>query len=345
MIHELNERNRQILKAIVNAYVETGMPVGSKLVSQAPGIRLSSATIRNVMAELEEMGLLYSPHTSAGRLPTDTGLTVFVDSLLEVSRLSPAEKKNIEQNLHSIKDKPVNDILEQTTRLLSGLSSCTGIVFTPKAEEAVKHIEFILLAPGRALVILVSQSGTVENRMIDVPKEVTASSMLQATNYLNSRIANKTLQQAAEQVRQELKNNRAQIDTLTQKLVEQGIAEISPRDAGGHLFIKGQSNLLGDIHALEDLERIRSLFEALETKETMLELLKSTTEGEGVKIFIGSENSLFNHSGCSMIVSSYKSEESQILGAVGVIGPARLNYGRIIPVVRYTSQMISKIIK
>ncbi len=345
MIHDLNERNSQILKTIIDAYVETGTPIGSKLISQTPGIDLSPATIRNVMAELEDLGLLYSPHTSAGRLPTDSGLTVFVDSLLEVNNISADEKKQIDRKLESVKNNSVEDILEQTTNFLSGISSCTGLVFTPKIEESIKQIEFILLSTGKALVIMVTNSGVVENRYIEVAKEVTASTMQQATNYLNSRIANKTLQQATEQVTQDLASNRIQIDALTKKLVEQGIADLSPDNKGGHLFIKGQSHLLDDVNAIEDLEKVKSLFETLETKETMLELLKSTTQGEGVKIFIGSENSLFSHSGCSMIVSSYKNEESQILGAVGVIGPSRLNYGRIIPVVRYTSQMISKIIK
>jgi len=345
MINELNERSREILKLVIDSYVETGDPVGSKLISQKQGINLSSATIRGVMSELEDLGLLYSPHTSAGRLPTESGLAVFVDSLLEINDLSEAEKRTIEQNINGHNNKSVHDILESTTNYLSGLSSCASIVFVPKIENTIKQIEFVMLAPGRAIVIIVSNSGEVENRIISIPLEVTASSITEATNYLNSRIANKTLSQASDQIKNELKNNKTQIDEISKKLVEAGIANISPDDKGGHLFIKGQSNLLEDINALEDLEKIRSLFEALETKETLLKLLKSTVDGEGMKIFIGAENNLFNYSGCSMVMSSYKNEESHVVGAIGVIGPSRLNYGRIIPVVNYTSQLISKIIK
>jgi len=344
MINELNERTRQILRMVIDAYVETGEPVGSKVISQKPGMKLSPATIRHAMVELEDLGLLYSPHTSAGRLPTDTGLTVFVEGLLEVNDLPIADRRRIEQEIHGVQGQSFPDILEQTSSFLSGLSSCAGLVFAPKTETQIKQIEFVLLAPGRALAVLVSSTGGVENRMMEVPPEVTATSLQRASNYLNSRIADKTLQQAAEQIRAELQSHRSQLDALTAKVVESGIASMSPQESGGHLFIKGQANLLDDVTALEDLERIRALFDALEAKETMLKLLQATTGADGVKIFIGSENKLFSHSGCTMIISPCKNQDAQVIGAIGVIGPTRLNYGRIIPVVNYTSQMISKII-
>ena len=343
MIKDLNERTRQILKLVVDAYVETGEPVGSLAISQKLGMKLSPATIRNAMAELEERGLLYSPHISAGRLPTESGLTVFVEGLLELDNLSAPERQKIEQTIQAARNRSLTDVLEETSMFLSGLASCAGLVFAPKSEDAIRQIEFVLLAPGRALAVLVTSSGSVENRLLEVPAEVTATSLARAANYLNSRIADKTLPQAAEHIRTELSRDRTQLDVLTAKVVESGIASLAPKDAGGHLFIKGQAKLLDDVMALEDLERIRMLFEALETKETMLKLLQATTHAEGIKIFIGAENKLFSHSGCTLIVSPYRSHDARVVGAIGVIGPTRLNYGRVIPVVNYTSQIISKI--
>lgn len=344
MIKELNDRTRQILKLVVDAYVETGEPVGSMAISQKLGMKLSPATIRSAMADLEDLGLLYAPHTSAGRLPTDTGLTVFVEGLLELNTLSQGEQQKISTQIAATKGQTLPDILEQTSTFLSGLSSCAGLVFAPKSEDPVKQVEFVLLAPGRALAVLVTSSGIVENRMLDVSPDVTATSLTRAANYLNSRIADKTLQQAAEHVTAELARDKTQLDALTAKVVASGIASLAPKESGGHLFIKGQSNLLDDVTALEDLERIRTLFDALETKETMLKLLQATTTAEGVKIFIGAENKLFSHSGCSLIVAPYKNQDARVVGAIGVIGPTRLNYSRVIPVVNYTSQLISKII-
>lgn len=344
MIKELNDRTRQILKLVVDAYVETGEPVGSMAISQKLGMKLSPATIRNAMAELEDLGLLYAPHTSAGRLPTDSGMTVFVEGLLELDNLSAGEQQRITRQIEAARGKSLTDILEQTSSFLSGLSSCAGLVFAPKSEDPVKQVEFVLLSPGRALAVLVTNSGIVENRLLEVPAEVTATSLSRAANYLNSRIADKTLAEAADHVAAELARDRAQLDALTAKVVESGIASLAPKDAGGHLFIKGQANLLDDVTALEDLERIRTLFDALEAKETMLRLLQATGNGEGVKIFIGAENTLFSHSGCSLIISPYKNQDARVVGAIGVIGPTRLNYRRLIPVVNYTSQVISKII-
>ncbi|MFH1158741.1 MAG: heat-inducible transcriptional repressor HrcA [Pseudomonadota bacterium] len=343
MMSELNERTRQILRLVIDAYVETGEPVGSRLISQKLGMKLSPATIRHAMVELEELGLLYSPHTSAGRLPTDSGLTVFVDGMLEINDLPAADRRKIEQEMHGVKGQPISDILEQATSFLSGLSSCAGLVFAPKMESPIRQIEFVLLAPGRVLAVLVTSASVVENRVMEVPPEVTASALQRASNYLNSRIADKTLQEAIEHIRADLQDHRTQLDALTEKVVESGIASLASKESGGHFFIRGQSNLLEDIAALEDLERIRSLFDALEARETMLRLLQAASLADGVKIFIGSENKLFSHSGCSLIVSPYKNQDARIIGVIGVIGPTRLNYGRIIPVVNYTSQMIGKI--
>lgn len=344
MIVELNDRTRQILKLVVDAYVETGEPVGSRAISEKLGMTLSPATIRHAMADLEERGLLYAPHTSAGRLPTENGMTVFVEGLLELDHLTADEQSQIESKINTAQGQPLTDVLEQTSRFLSGLSSCAGLVFAPKSEDPVRQVEFVLLGPARALAVLVTSSGIVENRILDVAPEVTATALSRAANYLNSRIADKTLSQAAEQIRTDLETDRTQLDALTARVVEAGIASLAPDDDGGHLFIKGQANLLDDVTAIADLERIRSLFDALETKESMLKLLQATTQGEGVKIYIGAENKLFSHSGCSLIVSPYRTADARVMGAIGVIGPTRLNYRRIIPVINYTSQIIGRIL-
>lgn len=342
MIKDLNERTRRILKLVVDAYVETGEPVGSVAISQKLGMKLSPATIRSAMAELEERGLLYSPHTSAGRLPTDSGLTVFVEGLLELDPLSSDERRRIDEKMSAAHGGSVTDMLEQASTLLSGLSSCAGLVFAPKSDDAVRHLEFILLSPGRALAVLVTASGIVENRLLEVPAGVTATTLTRASNYLNARISEKTLAEASDQILQELARDKTLLDALTAKVVESGIASLAPREAGGHLFVRGQSKLLDDVTAVEDLERIRALFETLETKETMLKLLQETSSGEGVKIFIGAENKLFSHSGCAMVIAPYKNQDARMVGAIGVIGPARLNYGRVIPVVNYASLLVGK---
>lgn len=346
MIRELNDRTRQILKLVVDAYVETGEPVGSRAISQKLGMKLSPATIRSAMAELEERGLLYAPHTSAGRLPTESGLTVFVEGLLELDRLSETERAHIDTRLQGVRSsQSVTGLLEETSQFLSGLSSCAGLVFAPKSDDPVRQVEFVLLSPGRALAVLVTSSGLVENRLLEIGADATATALTRAANYLNSRIADKTLAQAADFIQSELQRDRSQLDALTARVVETGIASLAPKDAGGHLFVRGQAKLLDDVTAIEDLERIRSLFDALETKEGMLQLLQATAQGDGVKIYIGAENKLFGHSGCSMIVSPYRTQDARVMGAIGVIGPARMNYSRIIPVVNYTSQLIGEMLK
>jgi heat-inducible transcriptional repressor len=344
MIRELNDRTRQILKLVVDAYVETGEPVGSRAISQKLGMSLSPATIRSVMAELEERGLLYAPHTSAGRLPTENGMTVFVEGLLELDHLSAPERRRIEEKISAARRQSVTGALEEAGQFLSGLAACAGLVFAPTSEDAVRQIDFVPLSPGRALAVLVMRSGSVENRLLDVGHDVTASALSRAANYLNAHIADKTLAQASEHIRRALGEDRAQLDALTARVVAAGIASIAPAEAGGHLFIKGQANLLNDVTAIADLERIRSLFEALETKETMLNLLQATAQGEGVKIYIGAENKLFSHAGCSLIVAPYKSQDARVMGAIGVIGPMRLNYSRVIPVINYTSELIGRIL-
>ncbi|HWK44990.1 MAG TPA: heat-inducible transcriptional repressor HrcA [Stellaceae bacterium] len=342
-IGELNDRSRDIFRHIVDAYVQTGEPIGSRTLSRRLESGLSPATIRNVMADLEEAGLLFAPHTSAGRLPTDAGLRLFVDGLLEVGRLSADERSSIDARCAAT-GKSVAQALDEATQALSGLSHCAGLVLAPKTERSLKHLEFVHLGPGRALVVMVTEDGLVENRVIEVPLGLPASALVSASNYLNGRLIGRTLDEAKLELAGDLETNRAQVDELTARLVEQGLATWAGGEAGGSLIVRGQANLLDDITAIEDLERVRALFEILETKESMLRLIEAAKRGEGVQIFIGSANSLFGVAGCSMVIAPYLNSREQIVGAIGVIGPTRINYARIIPMVDYTAKVIGRLI-
>jgi heat-inducible transcriptional repressor len=343
VIGELNERSREIFRRIVESYVETGEPVGSRTLSRLIGTQLSPATIRNVMADLQDAGLLYSPHTSAGRLPTEAGLRMFVNGLLEVGRLSADERANIEIQCQAA-GRSIPEVLEEATTMLSGLSQCAGLVLAPKSESALKHVEFVALGPGRALVVIVTENGLVENRIIQVPTGMTPSALVQAGNYLSARLMGRTLGEARGAILMELEQQRAVLDELTRKVVEAGLATPTGEGKNSYLLVRGQSRLLEDVTALEDLERIRVLLETLETRETMVRLLDSAQSAEGVQIFIGKESQLFGLAGCSMIIAPYANSREQIVGAIGVIGPTRLNYARIIPIVDYTAKVIGRII-
>jgi heat-inducible transcriptional repressor len=340
---DLNERSREILRHIVDAYMESGEPVGSRTISRRLAMSLSPATIRNVMADLEEAGLLYAPHTSAGRLPTERGLSLFVSGLLELGGLSQEERANIDGKCAAA-GRSLADVLEDATTMLSGLSRCAGLVVAPKTERRLKHIEFVHLGPGRALVVMVTEDGLVENRIIDVPMGLPPSSLVEATNYMTARLVGRTLNEARFGVLAELEQHRAELDALTSKVVEAGLATWAGEKKGGALIIRGQSHLLDEITALSDLERIRALFAALETKEAMVRLLEAADLAQGVQIFIGAQNELFGLAGCSMIIAPYRNSREQIVGAVGVIGPTRINYARIIPMVDYTAQVIGRIL-
>jgi len=341
---ELNERSRQILRHVVDAYVETGEPVGSRTISRRLGLALSPATIRNVMADLEEAGLLVAPHTSAGRLPTEQGLRLFVSGLLEVGGLNQAERASIEGKCAAA-GRSVPEVLEEATTMLSGLSHCAGVVVAPKTERALKHIEFVHLGPGRALVVTVTEDGLVENRIIDVPLGLPPSSLVEATNYLSARLLGHTLSEARGDILRDLEAHRAELDALTSKVVEAGLATWAGSGQGGALIVRGQAHLLDEVTALSDLERIRTLFAALETKEALARLLEAAEQAQGVQIFIGAENEIFGLSGCSMVIAPYRNSHEKIIGAVGVIGPTRINYARIIPMVDYTAQVIGRLLR
>jgi heat-inducible transcriptional repressor len=339
----LNQRSRDIFRHIVEAYVETGEPIGSRTLSRRLGMSISPATIRNVMADLEEMGLLRAPHTSAGRLPTETGLRLFVHGLLEVGDLSEDERAELEAKC-AANGRALPDLLSEATSALSGLSSCAGLVMAPKTDRALKHIEFVNLAPDRAMVVLVTEDGVVENRVVELPPGIPASTLVTASNYLNNRLVGRTLGEARSEILGEIERQRGEIDTLSAKVIEAGLALPTESGDAGQLIVRGQSHLLSDIQALEDLERIRELFDVLETKETMLRMVDATQEADGVQIFIGRESNLFGHSGVSMVLAPYRDQRDQVLGAIGVIGPTRLNYARIIPMVDYTAKLVGRLL-
>ena len=345
-VKDLNNRSQEILRHIVDAYCETGEPIGSKTISQRLGMGLSSATIRNIMADLEGMGLLHSPHTSAGRLPTESALKMFVHGFLEVGDLSQTERADLE-NLAISKGKSVETLLEDATAKISGLTHCAGLVLSPKTEAPLKHVEFVSLSPGRALVIMITEDGLVENRVIEISPGIPPSSLVEASNYLTAQLAGKTLSEARTFISKQLNLDKNSLDKLASQLVEEGIATWSGDDqlSSGSIILRGQANLLEGLSNPSDLDKLQALFETLERKETLMNLVDAAIEAEGVQIFIGAENPLFETSGCSVVISPYKGGSGKVLGAIGVIGPTHINYGRIIPMVDYTAKVISKLMK
>jgi heat-inducible transcriptional repressor len=343
MISELNARSREIFKYIVASYLETGEPVGSRTISKVLNLSLSPASIRNTMADLEDLGLLHAPHVSAGRLPTEQGLRLYVNGFMEMGNLNEEERKNFEATC-SVKGLTLNEMINQASGMLSNLSACASLVIAPEIEDSIRKIQFVSLEPGKALIVLVMQNGLVENRIMDVPKDLPDSALISASNYLNHHLAGKSLVEARKNILQEIAQNKAQIDNIASELVTKGIALPMTRTAG-HIIIRGQSKLLEDVRALADLERARTLMGFLEEQNNILQILDSVNAAQGVQIFIGAENKIFDQSGWSLIVSPYKNAQQKIIGAIGVIGPTRLDYDRIIPMVDYTSQLISRLVE
>jgi heat-inducible transcriptional repressor len=345
----LGERPREIFRKLVDAYLTTGEPVGSRTLSRALPIALSPASIRNVMADLETMGLLYAPHTSAGRVPTEKGLRLFVDGLLEIGELAPAERATIEARVGKT-GNGLEDVLTQATVMLSGLSRCAGLVVAPKQDTVLKHVEFVSVAADKALVVIVGEDGAVENRLIDLPMGLPASALVEATNYLNARLRGRTLEDARAQIATELDGERAELDSLTAKIVAEGLATLAtPAGASKSaeekiLIVRGTSHLLDTVEASEDLERVRTLFDDIERKNELIKLMELARGGDGVRIFIGSENRLFSLSGSSIVAAPYANSQGKIVGVIGVLGPTRLNYGRIIPMVDHTAKVISRLL-
>ena len=341
----LNERSREIFRHVIDAYMETGEPVGSRTIARKLNGTLSPATIRNVMSDLELSGLLYAPHTSAGRMPTEAGLRMFVSGLLQLGGIDADERKAIEAHCQAA-GRSIEEVMSQATSTLSGLSQCASLVMAPKLESPLKHIEFVSLKPGRALVVMVSESGVVENRLVEVPADLPVSALVEAGNYLSARLAGKTLVETRTDILDEIENRRAQLDELTAKVVQAGLAIRSGGAAsdGASLIIKGQSHLLNNITGLEDLSRIRQLFSTLETREQMLRIVDLVGQADGVQIFIGAQNQLFGMAGCSMVVAPFLNSREQIVGAIGIVGPTRINYARIIPMVDYTAKLMTRML-
>ena len=342
----LNERSREIFRSIVESYLTTGEPVGSRNLARILPISLSPASVRNVMSDLEQLGLIFAPHTSAGRLPTELGLRFFVDALMQVGDLSEQDRRSIESQVAGTgTGKSVEDVLIEASQALSGLTRSAGIVLTAKSNVRLKHIEFVRLEPERALVVMVSEDGQVENRVLNVPSGLPTSSLVEAGNFLNARLRGKTLADLRGEIEKAVVEGQAELDQLTQKIIANGLASWSGGDSEERkLIVRGHANLLEDLHALDDLERVRLLFDALEAKRGVMDLLGRAERAEGVRIFIGSENKLFSLSGSSTIAAPYRDSKGRIVGVIGVIGPTRLNYARIVPMVDYTARVVSRLL-
>ncbi|MFC5067597.1 heat-inducible transcriptional repressor HrcA [Flaviflagellibacter deserti] len=343
---QLNERSREIFRQIVDGYLATGEPVGSRNVSRILSTPLSPASVRNVMSDLESLGLIHAPHTSAGRLPTEVGLRFFVDAMLEIGEVSEEERRTIDAKVAGAGiGRSMDDVLGQASALLSGLSRGAGVVLASKQNARLKHIEFVQLEPRRGLVVLVGEDGSVENRILPLPVGLPASALVEATNFLNARIAGRTLDETRAEIEAARQAAMQELDALTVDLIEQGLASwVSGEDAERRLIVRGQANLLENLKALDDLERVRTLIDDLESKKEVSELLGRAENADGVRIFIGSENKLFSLSGSSMVAAPFRDARQNIIGVLGVIGPTRLNYARVVPMVDYTAKVVGKLL-
>lgn len=342
-ITELTTRAREIFRLVVEGYLATGIPVGSKTLAGSAGVNLSSASIRSVLADLESLGLLAAPHTSAGRLPTEAGLRLFVDGIMQVAEPTAEERAVIERRISQ--PGPVEAALEATTALLSSLTSGAGVVMVPKREPRLRHLQLVPLGSGRALAVLVAEDGAIENRVVEVPASLPPGALDEASNYISARLIGRTLGEAARLMQTEIASGQSELDAASRDLVERGLAVWS-EDAMRRpvLIVRGQANLL-DEAALSDLERVRSLLDDLENKQSIADLLELAREAKATRIFIGSENRLFALSGSSVIASPYRDREGRVVGVVGVIGPTRLNYARVVPMVDFTAQSLGKLIR
>jgi heat-inducible transcriptional repressor len=339
-VTEMTERTRDVFRLVVETYLDSGTPIGSRTVSRLPGMNLSPASIRNVMQDLEELGLLSHPHTSAGRVPTETGLRLFVDGMMQTAEPSADERAVIEARIE--RGGPIEEALTAATAALSGLSACAGIVLVPKREPVLKQLGFVPLSPGQALAVMVGNDGSVENRVVDLPIGISAGALVEVGNYVSARLSGLTLSEALKRLAEEIAAGEAALDTAAQELIARGLAFWSEDGSRPVLIVRGQANLI-DQQAAADLERVRQLLDELEGKEEIARLLDSARAGQGMKIFIGSENKLFALSGSSVIAAPYRGRDGKVVGVVGVIGPTRLNYARVVPMVDFTAQALSRL--
>ena len=341
---QLNERSREIFRHVVESYLATGEPVGSRNISRLIMTPLSPASVRNVMSDLEQLGLIYAPHTSAGRLPTELGLRFFVDALMEIGDLSEDDRREMQAKVAAA-GTSLDAVLSEALGMLSGLTRAAGVVLAAKSNVRLKHIEFVRLEPERALVVLVADDGQVENRIITVPAGFPTSSLTEAANFLNAHVRGQTLAEGRAELEKALESAKAELDQLTQKIIAAGLASWSGGESDDRkLIVRGHANLLEDLKAAEDLERVRRLFDDLETKRGVADLLGRAERADGARIFIGSENKLFSLSGSSTIAAPYRDGAGRIVGVIGVIGPTRLNYARVIPMVDYTAKIVSRVL-
>ena len=344
ILTEMNDRSREVFQRVVEGYLQSGEPVGSRTLTRSLSENLSAATVRNVMQDLEYLGLLDSPHVSSGRIPTQMGLRMFVDGLLEVDGLAINDREKLDGTINE-NPKDISATLDKIGSALSGITQGASLVLSPKQESEIEHVEFVSLAHDRALVVLVFSNGHVENRLFQPPLGQTPSSLKEAANFLNSIMQGRTLSQAKEIIQKEISIRRQELDSLAAELVENGIVFWEAKgERQERLIVRGRANLLENEAEEEELERIRLLFNDLERKQDIAEFLDLTEQSDGVRIFIGSENKLFSLSGSSLVVSPYMNTDKKVIGAVGVIGPTRLNYGRIVPIVDYTAQLVGKLI-
>ena len=344
ILTEMNDRSREVFQRVVEGYLQSGEPVGSRTLTRSLSENLSAATVRNVMQDLEYLGLLDSPHVSSGRIPTQMGLRMFVDGLLEVDGLAITDREKLDGTINE-NPKDISATLDKIGSALSGITQGASLVLSPKQESEIEHVEFVSLAHDRALVVLVFSNGHVENRLFQPPLGQTPSSLKEAANFLNSIMQGRTLSQAKEIIQKEISIRRQELDSLAAELVENGIVFWEAKgERQERLIVRGRANLLENEAEEEELERIRLLFNDLERKQDIAEFLDLTEQSDGVRIFIGSENKLFSLSGSSLVVSPYMNSDKKVIGAVGVIGPTRLNYGRIVPIVDYTAQLVGKLI-
>lgn len=343
LLDDMNDRSREVFRRVVETYLSSGAPVGSRTLTRDFSERLSAATIRNVMQDLEYLGLLESPHISAGRVPTNQGLRLFVDSLLEIDTVSAVDREKLDATRGS-NERDLGSMLDNVGKALSSITHSAALVLTPKHEAPIKHIEFVSIAADRTLVVLVFADGHVENRVFHQPPGTPASALREATNFLNAIAAGRTLSELRVRIRDEIVRRRQEIDQMAGDMVERGLAlwqnEGEPQE---RLIVRGRANLLDQADA-DSLSRIRDLFDDLERKRDIAEFLELTDQGDGVRIFIGAENRLFSLTGSTLVVSPYMNADRKIVGAVGVIGPTRLNYGRIVPIVDYTAQLVGRML-
>ncbi len=337
---EMTDRAREIFRRVVESYLETGEPVGSRALSRTLEEKLSPATIRNVMQDLELMGLLAAPHVSAGRAPTQAGLRLFVDALLDLGAPAQEDQARIEAAVGPASD--LQSAFDAAGAALSGLSRGAGLVIAPTREAPIKHIEVVGLGPERALLVLVGADGAVENRLFTPPPGLTPSAMTEASNFLNASLRGRTIEESRGWLQARIEENRAELDAAAARLIETGLAEWAGAGRGARLIVRGRSNLLEEGASAADLEAARKLFDLLERQEDAVELLELAKDAQGVRVFLGSETKLFSLSASALVISPYMNAERRVIGAIGVIGPMRLNYARVVPIVEYTARLIGR---